>query len=94
MLGAKIRFLKLVISGKLKVSKRPVQDVEADLEKLSFAKVAGSYDYLLGQKIWNLTETYLAKLEAQYEEQSAALAAYEELSVDRIWAKDIYALKF
>lgn len=94
VLGAKIRFLKLVISGKLKVSKRPVQDVEADLEKLSFAKVAGSYDYLLGQKIWNLTETYLVKLEAQYEEQSAALAAYEELSVDRIWAKDIYALKF
>lgn len=93
VLGAKIRFLKLVIAGKLKVSKRPVQDIETDLVKLKFNKVDGSYDYLLGQKIWNLTETYLAKLEGQYDRDSSALSDYEALSVDRIWAKDIYAVK-
>lgn len=93
ILGAKIRFLKLVISGKLKVSKRPVQDVEADLKDLGFSQVSGSYDYLLGQKIWNLTETHLAKLEQQFTEQQAALNDYEALTVDKIWARDIYGLK-
>lgn len=93
ILGAKIKFLKLVIRGELKISKRPVQDVEVDLKDLEFSQVSGSYDYLLGQKIWNLTETHLAKLEQQFTEQQAALGDYEALTVDKIWARDIYGLK-
>lgn len=94
ILGAKIRFLKLVIAGKLKVNNRPVVDIEADLDKNNFFKVNDSYDYLLGQKIWNLTETYLSKLETQYQQQHTDLETYKALSVDRIWVKDIYSLKF
>ena len=94
ILEAKIRFLKLVIAGKLKLSKRALTEIEADLVKHNFTKVDDSWDYLLGMKIWNLTEAHLAKLEAQFDKDQAALEAYSKMSIDAIWQKDITALKF
>lgn len=93
VLGAKIKFLKLVIAGKLRISKRPQADIEADLTKHGFEKIDGSWDYLLGQKIWNLTEAYLAKLEQQQAEQQQQHDSYNAMTPDKIWVKDIVALK-
>lgn len=93
VLSEKIRFLQMIVSGDLIISKRPVGDVERDLEKHQFIKVSGSWDYLLGQKIWNLTEEQLARLMAQQADQVQALEKLKAMSVDKIWVTDIVATK-
>lgn len=92
ILNAKIKFLNLIITNKLKINKRPIEDIERDLIKHEFKQCNGSWDYLLGLKIQDLTETKLNKLKEQAQQLTSELESYKTMSVDKIWCKDILSI--
>jgi len=92
-LSNRARFVKLIIDGKLKINNRPKAELIADLEKLAFDQVSGSFNYLLSMPIHSLTkETYeqLMKEVGAKEEELEKIKGREPLDM---YKEDLLELK-
>lgn len=89
LLEEKIRFLKLVVDAKLVVANRSRDELEADLTANGFTKINESWDYLLGQKIWNLTQEQLEKLTKELAKEKTEYNRYVNTSIENIWLKEL-----
>lgn len=89
LLDNKIRFIKMIVENKLVVFKRKKQDIIDDLKKHKFPLVDKTYDYLMGIKLYLLTEESIADFEAKKENLLTLIKNLESKTVTDLWTKDI-----
>jgi len=64
ILQLKIRFIFMVNNGDIVIVKRKKSDLEQELLSLDFPEIDGDHDYLLGMKMYALTEENIVKFES------------------------------
>jgi len=89
----KIKFIKYVISNKLKINNKPKLKIIEQLDNLNFLKINDSYDYLLNMSIYNLTKEKIEILLNEYNKIKEELNNLKKLSIENIWLKDLKQLK-
>ena len=89
VLDDKIRFIKMVVDNKLVVFKRKKQDIIDDLKRHKFPLVDKTYDYLLGIKLYLLTEESIAEFENKKATLKAQISSLESKTVPDLWKKDL-----
>jgi DNA topoisomerase II len=99
----KVRFLELLISRELVISKKSKADVNHLLESFQFHKHPLkkpshgesaqdlSYEYLLQMQVWNLTLDGLEILEARKARKEQELQELLEKSTKEMWVHDLDA---
>jgi hypothetical protein len=93
ILSNKARFIKSIITGKLKVNNVPRKEIILYLEKDNFDQHGGSYQYLLALPIYSLTkETYEALL-ADMSQKAKELADIKEKQPIDMYREDLNQLK-
>ena len=93
VLENKARFIEEVASGKMVVSARPMEKINADLAARSYLKVEDSYDYLLRMPISSLTLERKAKLDAEIAGNKGMIRYYETTSDRDMWFKELNELE-
>lgn len=89
LLDDKIRFIKMVVDNKLVVFKRKKQDIIDDLKKHKFPLVDKTYDYLLGIKLYLLTEESIEEFEKKKASLENQINNLESKTVPELWKKDL-----
>ncbi|GMH34212.1 hypothetical protein BSKO_02046 [Bryopsis sp. KO-2023] len=89
-----IRFILAVVNDELVVSKRKRAEIEQELERENYAKIAAadgnpSYSYLLNMPIHSLTFEKVENLQSQVDEQKAKVAWWESVTVKTLWINDL-----
>jgi DNA topoisomerase-2 len=89
VLQAKIVFINEISEGTLFIHDQSKDSIEAQLREKSYPDRDGSYDYLVGMPIYNLTKERKAKL---LEELDQVMEMYRQLSArscESIWLDEI-----
>lgn len=102
----KVKFLEMIISGKLIIIKnnraRKRDELEAELQKLKFPKLSHNvdadeedktYNYLLNIPIKCLTEEELEKLRKEYQDKLDEYSIYVNTSEEQIWYGELEELE-
>jgi DNA gyrase/topoisomerase IV subunit A len=76
ILKNKIEFIRLIITGKIKVNNIPKATIITNIEKYKLDKIDDSYDYLLRIPLYSLTKELVDKLNEDYKSK---LSEIEEL---------------
>jgi len=92
-LDNQVRFIKMVISDKLKVNNRKKDLIVKDLIKNKFDEHDGSYDYLLSMSIWSLTKEKVDELSKKAKEKDTDYKNLKKTKVTDLWLEDISELK-
>jgi DNA topoisomerase-2 len=82
----RIKFISLIIDGKLKVNNVAKSDIIKKLESNKFELVDDSYDYLLRMPIYSLTKEMYEKL------QNEIVSKREEMDTKEMYIKDLEEL--
>lgn len=93
LLQARIKFIKLVVDGKVQVVKVKQATLVGKLESNGLPRREGSYDYLLGMPISSLTAEKITELEARVRAAEGEVKALEGTTPARMWAGDLRALR-
>ncbi len=89
-LVSKYVFIKSVTEDTLIISKRPLQDIEDDLDTIDkIIKIDDSYNYLLNMSIRSLTKERMESLLNQIRSEKDKLDSIKQLSVEQIWLNDL-----
>jgi DNA topoisomerase-2 len=86
---SKARFVRMVVDDELVIFKRKRADLEAELARLGFETVDGSYDHLLHIKTYQYTEEAIAEMLAEVERKRGELAVLKKTRVVDMWKSDI-----
>lgn len=89
----KIIFIKNVIDDKLKINKRPKEDIEKDIIKLNLLKINDSYNYLLNMAIVSLTKEKLIELKEELEKIKNDYKELDATKIEDIWLDELNELK-
>jgi DNA topoisomerase-2 len=92
-LSNRARFVKLIIDGKLKINNRPKAELIADLEKLAFDQVSGSFNYLLSMPIHSLTKETYEQLMKEVGAKEAELESVKGREPLDMYKEDLLELK-
>lgn len=87
------RFIKEIIEGSLKVANRPKKEIEADLLTGDFAKVDGSWAYLLNMSIHSLTKERFEELLKQKSQTESELVKIKSTAPRDMYLQDLRELK-
>jgi DNA topoisomerase-2 len=93
VLTNKAEFIKLVITGKLKINNRPKIDIITDLELTKIEKINDSFDYLLNLPIYNLTKEKYEDLLNNIKENRNQFAEIQKLTATEMYKSDLIELK-
>jgi DNA topoisomerase-2 len=88
-----VKFIKMVISDKLKINNRKKDLIVKDLESNKFMKIDDTYNYLLGMSIYSLTKEKVDELNALYKKKQTEFKALKKTSESELWMKDLEELK-
>ena len=100
ILNNKVRFLKVVVSEKFKVTRKKDLIIK-DLEKRKYVKFSkvrkasgdsedeASYDYLLSMPIWNLTVEKVKELQKQRNTKQSEYDLIQSKSLEDMWIEDL-----
>ena len=88
-----IRFIKLVISGKIVINNTPLTVIKESLEKNKFDLIDDSYQYLLGIAIYKFSKDELDKLNKDYTDLLAEIKELESKDNKKLWHEDLLELK-
>ena len=89
LLENKVTFVTMITQESLVVFKKKKQVIENELRKLQFGTVNGSYEYLLGMKIWALTTESIVELETALTNAKKTLESVSMLSPEQMWENDL-----
>lgn len=84
----KVRFVKEVISGRLKINNRPTNDIIKELEDMKFDSI-DNFEYLLGMRISSLTKEKVEKLMKECEEKRIEFETLFKKSTYDLWKEDL-----
>merc|ERR1719424_516769 len=75
--------------------KRDIDGKSEGLEQLSVAEELGplGFKYLVGMKLWTLTEDRLRELKKQHEEKTLEVAELEATTLETMWERDLVKLE-
>lgn len=101
LISNKVRFILMVVNDELIVNKRKRADIEKDLEKHKFPKLAAkvgedddvSYNYLLNMMIYNLTYEKIEELKKQKQEKEETYDAFSKIRPEDIWKEELIELR-
>ena len=88
-----IRFIEMYIKGDLKIAKRPIDEILAELETLKFDKIDNSYEYLIRLSLKRLTKEELLKLKTEIELVKADISDLEKKNEKDLYLSDLVELK-
>ena len=89
ILDYKIKFIQSVVDGSFIIFKRKKQSLIDDLKKLKYPLVDKSYEYLLGMKLWLLTEESIEEYMKKQKSLNTSIKHLDSLSANDIWIADI-----
>lgn len=92
-LDNQVKFIKMVITDKLKVNNRKKDLIIDDLVKEKFDKYDDSYDYLLRMSIYNLTKEKVEELVKQAKEKSDEYKSLKGTKIEQLWLEDLQEVK-
>ena len=93
VLENKARFIEEIVSNKLVIGRRSIDQVNADLAARKYAKVDDSWRYLLEMHIMSLTLERKAKLDAEIANNVTSIKYYRETPEHVIWNKELSELE-
>ena len=106
LISNKVRFILMVVNDEIIVNKRKRADIEKDLEKHKFPRLAAkssdndaesnegaSYNYLLNMMIYNLTFEKIEELKKQKQEKEENYDAFSKIRPEDIWKEELIELK-
>ena len=88
-----VKFIKLVISDKLKVNNRKKEDIIKDMESNKLMKIDDTYSYLLNMSIYSLTKEKVDELNAQLKKKEDEYKVLKKTSESQLWLSDLEELK-
>ena len=92
--NSKYIFIKSIIDGKLVINKRPIADIEKDLNTIKgIIKIDDNYNYLLNMGIGNLTKDNMDKLNKRIKDKKQQLKDLKQKSVEDLWLDELSKLK-
>ena len=89
VLNQKVRFIKMVCNDELIVFKRKKEDIAQDLKKHKFPVMDKTYDYLLGMKLYFLTDESIKEYEKKQKDLEEGIICLNSKTVIDLWEKDI-----
>jgi DNA topoisomerase-2 len=91
---SRYHFVKRVVEGKLKLARRPIKGVIADLDKIKeIVRVDGTYDYALHMQISSMTKEKYEALKKHIDKIERELIALKKNTAQKMWLKDLAELK-
>jgi DNA topoisomerase-2 len=99
LISWKVKFILMVIAGKIEVNNKKRILIEENLEKLKFPRLSvniesnKSYDYLLSMPIYNLTYEKIQELKKQEKEKQTEYDDLSAKSPEDIWNSELEILK-
>jgi len=87
---SKYMFIKAIQDGTLIITKRPTEDIIADLDKMDkVIKLDDGYDYLLNMSIRSLTKERMQKLLETIKKLKLDLDTLNKTSVQKMWLNEL-----
>ena len=86
---SKYVFIKSIVDDTLQITKRPIEDIISDLEKIDKIISVDGYDYLLNMNIRSLTEERMKKLMTDIKTRKQELDFVKTATVQEMWLKDL-----
>lgn len=87
---SKYVFIHKVTSDELIVSKRPIADIEVELENIDkIVKIDNNYDYLLNMSIRSLTKERMESLLKQINSKKEELDIVKKSTLENMWLNEI-----
>jgi len=93
LLENKIRFIKEVVSDRVRVSKMTKIQLETYLQESLYKLFNDSYDYLLRIPIYNLTKDKVQELEDEYSKAFGNLQAIRDKKEQDMWMEELEAFE-
>jgi DNA topoisomerase-2 len=101
LISYKVKFILLIIEKKLVVNNKKKCDIEEELEKLKFPKIgknkddigSGTFNYLLGMPIYNLTTEKIEELKNQQTEKETEYNELENTTIETLWLNELNKLE-
>jgi DNA topoisomerase-2 len=101
LISNKVRFILMVVNDELIINKRKRCDIEKDLEKHKFPKLASNvnddeglnYNYLLNMMIYNLTFEKIEELKKQQKEKEEEYNTFKKIRPEDIWKGELIELR-
>lgn len=87
-LKEKLRFLKMIVSGDLNISKQTKQQIIEKMQGLNFKNL----DHLLNIPIWSMSADNVSKLEAQIKEKEKERQDLSVKDTKVLWIEDLHLL--
>lgn len=88
-LSAKIRFLTAVVSGQISFKGKRKQELVQELTSKGYTKISDSFDYLLAQPLWNMTQDKIQALTAEHQQMTAQLRGLSRKTPEQLWNNDL-----
>jgi len=89
----RIRFIEMVNSEEIIITRRKKVDLEKELKEKEFPLIDSSYDYLLGMKIHSLTQENVEKFKRYIKEKEDEYKTLKETSTERMHTNELNAFK-
>lgn len=93
LISSKVRFITEYLDGILDINKKNKSYVIDLLEKRSYKKVEGSYDYLVQLPMITLTLEKIQELESKKQELENTLVSLNNKTPKDLWKEDLVSLK-
>jgi len=93
ILKEKIRFITEVNNEEIIITKRKKIDLEKELKSKEFSKLDGTFDYLLGMKMYVLTKENIEKFEKHIKEKEKELNTLSKTTIEDIHISELEELK-
>ena len=87
------KFIKSVVSDKLIINKKKIDDIVIELEEQGFTKIDDKYDYLLSIPAYSFTKEkydYYKDLAKQHKDM---LNDYKNMTIEELWTKELKELR-
>jgi DNA topoisomerase-2 len=88
-----VKFIKFVITNKIKVNNQKKELIEKDLIKHKFTKINGDFNYLFSMSMMSLTKEKVSELEEKYREEKTKYQNIKRKNPKDIWLEDLNELK-
>lgn len=93
ILESKIRFISYFVQGKLKILAQSKDDIQSQLINNKFIKIEGTYNYLIGMPIYNLTQEKILEFEKELATLNDEMIYVKKTTPKEFYIKDLITLK-
>ena len=93
ILSDKSRFIQMVVDENIIIFRRKRDSIESELERLSFKKIGGNYDYLLDIKTYQYTDEAINRMNKEVHNKQSELTILRKTSFKQMWQNDLESLK-